>query len=262
MSSVATLHEDLAARGRYVVTTDEIADLIGPSPNTSGRLVRLRRSGRLVSPAKGLYVVVPPEYRAWGAPPAEWFIDGMMARLSRRYYVGLLTAAALHGAAHQAAQVYQVVVDKKLEDRDLGRVRLRFYQSSHLPDAIDARAVERRTSQTGYYQVSDRELTAIDLVEFQQVAGGLGNIATVLSELGQLRGDHLAQLTLARPKAVVRRLGWLLSRFSPETDVSSLRDAAAPDPSHPVPLDPGDDSGGPVDAAWGVAVNTEIEADT
>jgi len=44
------------------------------------------------------------EYRVAGAPPASWYIDDFMKAVGTPYYVGVLTAAALHGAAHQAPQ--------------------------------------------------------------------------------------------------------------------------------------------------------------
>jgi hypothetical protein len=49
----------------------------------------------------GVAVVVPPEYREAGCPPASWFIHDLMRFLGQPYYVALLTAAAIHGAAHQ-----------------------------------------------------------------------------------------------------------------------------------------------------------------
>lgn len=58
----------LIARGRYWATTGELAELTGQNEavlRTS--LARLARAGRLFSPARGLYIMVPAEYRSWGA---------------------------------------------------------------------------------------------------------------------------------------------------------------------------------------------------
>lgn len=55
-----------------------------------------------------------------------------MRALGRDYYVSLLTAAAMHGAAHQAPQVFQVMVDRHVADRDIERVKLRFYTNEYL----------------------------------------------------------------------------------------------------------------------------------
>ena len=44
--------------------------------------------------------------------PADWFIAELMQFLDLPYYVGVLSAAALHGAAHQQAQEFHVVVPR------------------------------------------------------------------------------------------------------------------------------------------------------
>ena len=49
----------------------------------------------------------------------EWYIDSLMRHEKRSYYVGLLTAAAAHGAAHQAGMEFQVVTDKLLPDMEV-----------------------------------------------------------------------------------------------------------------------------------------------
>lgn len=81
---------------------------------------------------RGLYVPVPPQYRSWRVVPADQFIDVMMSHLGCDYYVGFLSAAAHWGAAHQAVQEYQVVVNRHVLNRDIKRVRLRFHQTRHL----------------------------------------------------------------------------------------------------------------------------------
>ena len=57
----------------------------------------------------GFFVIIPLEYRSTMTLPPEWFIADLMACLEQPYYVGLLSAASLHGAAHQQPQQFQVV---------------------------------------------------------------------------------------------------------------------------------------------------------
>src|SRR5881409_2674940 len=92
------------SRGRYTFTLDEAQAAVGAGERGSvyTGLSRLRQRKEVFSPAAGLYVAVPPEHRNRGVVPAEWFIDPMMAHLERPYYVCLLSAAAMHGASHQA----------------------------------------------------------------------------------------------------------------------------------------------------------------
>lgn len=252
------LPDFLISRGRYWATTGEIAVQTGTgSDATRHGLARLRSQRRLFTPARSFHVMVPPEYRSWGAVPAAWFIDPMMQHLGRSYYVGLLSAAAQHGASHQAAQTFQVVIDRHLEDRDFDRVRLRFQTSA----LVEQTPVEQVNTPTGTMAVSTREATVGDLVEHPEKSGGLGNVATILGEIGELDGPELARLSALRPRTHARRLGWLLTKFRAEVETSSLRIVADPDRGAPIPLARGGSSRGAVDEEWGVIVNTEVEPD-
>jgi len=44
-------------------------------------LNRLAKQGLVESPARGFYVVVPPEYRSRGSLPADQFIPALMKQL-------------------------------------------------------------------------------------------------------------------------------------------------------------------------------------
>jgi len=133
---------------------------------------------------------VPPEYRAAGCPPADWFIDDLMAYLGPPYYVGLLTAAALHGAAHQAPQEFQVVTDHPLPMIEIGRVRIRFVKKAHLR----ASPTLRVNTQTGQMRVSTPAATAFDLVRYPEHGSFLSNVVTVLHDLVErLDGGELVR---------------------------------------------------------------------
>src|SRR3990172_9144292 len=87
--------EDLQARGRYTYTRAEAASGKERSDVAlEAALRRLKRRGRIASPRRGFYVLVPVEYREAGCPPANWFIDDLMRFLKQPYYVGLLGGAA------------------------------------------------------------------------------------------------------------------------------------------------------------------------
>ena len=256
------LPDHLIAIGEPVVDTERVSEMVGLEPRSVyAGLSRLRRQGRMFSPARGLYVAVPPEYRSWGVVPAPWWIDPMMAHLGRNYYVGLLTAAAAHGAAHQAPQVFQVVVDGQLAARDIHRVRVRFHVSSALPD-LPAGTIERVTTETGSMAVSSRELTAIDLAARPALAGGLDNVATVLTELGDLDADVLATIGSLYPRSAVRRLGWLLEEVVGVRQLEALQRLAAPGVGNVTPLDIHAAPTGQRSGTWAVLVNTSVEPDT
>lgn len=257
--SAAHLSDELISRGRYWATSTELAELTALSGGALHQaLVRLRRSGSAVSPAKGFWVMVPPDYRNLGAPPPEWYVDAMLAALEREYYVSFLTAAAVHGARHQAAMAFQVVVDRPLPARRVGRTRFEFTVDSHVADMdiVDA------TTHTGSIRVASRETTAVDLVWKPSRAGGLGNTLTVLAELGDLNPERLAALAAIRSTAVVRRLGWLLARAREDLDLAPLQTLVRAKGSTPTDLRAGGPRRGAVDPDWLVRVNADVEADT
>lgn len=252
------LPDTLLAEGISTFTTSEARDRLGLNHENAKRaLARLGQSGRLFSPARGFYVVIPPEFRSWRVIPAAYFIDQMMSALDRTYYVALLSAAALHGASHQAPQVFQVMCDPPLRDRDLHRVRLRFSSGAHVADA----PVVTKNVPTGTIRVATPELTVVDLVSLPRRAGGLGNVATVLREIGDLDCGALARLAIGRDRSIARRVGWMVENFGSCDDLEPLRDVAAPDQGEPVLLSAGGKKRGRADRTWGVRVNTQIEPD-
>jgi predicted transcriptional regulator of viral defense system len=258
MPSLAELPDALISQGRYWVTSSEAAGLAGvPAAHVYPGLQRLRRRGAMFSPARGFHVVIPAEYRSWGVMPGELFIDGMMRALGRNYYVGLLTAAAMHGAAHQAPQVFQVMVDRHVADRDIERVRLRFYANERLRGM----ATEERRVDTGRIQLATRETTLVDLVVHPDDAGGLNNVATVAVEIGEIDVQLLARLAGVRSRSVARRLGWLLDRYRPDLDTGALREVAQADSGYPTRLVRALPARGPVDRRWNLQVNSDVEPD-
>lgn len=254
----AALPDHLIGEGRYWVTTEEASEMVGRDRRTAyPRLAELERAGKLFSPAQGLYVVIPPEYRSWGVVPADWFIDPMMRHLDRTYYVAFLSAAARHGAAHQAPQSFQVVVDRQLEDREIGRVRLHFVKNA---DVARADRTEMN-SHTGSYLVATREMTLVDLAWRPREGGGMSNVATVLRDIGGLDGERLARLAASRGRGTARRLGWLLENFRSDVDTFWLEQLARPREGVPALLIPGNRARGSVDPAWGVRINGTVEPD-
>jgi predicted transcriptional regulator of viral defense system len=256
--SIQDLPDLLMSRGRYSASLGEIRSLTGLSDAAiASGLQRLRRQRRVFSPTRGLYVVIPPEFRSWGVVPADWFIDDLMSHLGRRYYVALLSAAAYHGASHQAPQVFQVMADGRVLDRAIERVRLRFYASEHTADT----PIDKVTVHTGYMRVSSREATVVDLVREPRTSGGISNVATILTEIGTLDGSALATLAARHGRALARRTGWMVENYGSCEDLGPLRLAARLDLGEPALLSSSGPRRGRADPAWGVRMNTTVEPD-
>ncbi|HDH02851.1 MAG TPA: hypothetical protein ENH15_01235 [Actinobacteria bacterium] len=253
-----SLWDQLLAEGRGSITSSEIRDDTGGSAEairaaTSNAIAK----GLLFSPTKGLYVPVPPHYRSWRVVPADHFIDAMMAHLDCGYYVGFLSAAAHWGAAHQAVQEYQVVVDRHVLDRDIERVRLRFHQTRHLRGRDSVRV----SGPEAMLVVATPNQCAVDLVASPRWGGGFSNVATVLAELPDLDGERLAQLADLRARPIAQRLGWLLEQAGAEVDLGPL-ELLARSRTRTALLDARQTRGGDRDTRWKVLVNAHVEADS
>lgn len=249
------------AHGRSTLTVPELANLLGVAEDqVRRRLHAPARRGEWVMPTRGLWVPVPPEFRTWGAPPGIEIIDAMMRHLEASYYVGWLTAAALHGAAPQAPQVFQVAVDRQVRDRTLGRTRFEFAQRNieHIP-------VVAHPTRSGTAQVSSVAATALDIAADITRAGGLDNAATVLLDLADTDAFNPSDVTdLAEqfPTAAARRIGYILERFGDRDDLKALRTAVAEATTTPSRLDPAGVAAGPVDSEWMLYLNRDLEPDT
>ncbi len=203
----------LLSTGRTVFTANEAEQALGVGHGAFlDAAERLQRRRALLNLRQGFYVVVPPQYASWGAPPPAWYIDALMRREGQAYYVGLLKAAELHGATHQAVMEFQVVTAKRLPRIRAGRSMIVFYFRKDM-EAVTAGTEDRKTD-TGTMKVSSAALTALDLLRYPQASGGMDNIATVLSDLGgTIDREQLAALSVVVERPVVQRLGYLLDHL-------------------------------------------------
>lgn len=213
------------SEGRVVFTASQAQAALGIG---AGALIEAARweqkRKQLISPRQGFYVIVPPRFEDWGAPPPTWYIDALMAHLKRRYYVGLLAAAEFHGASHPAAMEFQVVTDRQLGPIRAGRFDIVFHYRKNM-EGVSA-GVLQRDSETGPMKVSGVELTALDLLRYPRGAGGLDPIATALADIGRrIDPDRLAVLSGAFERSVAQRLGYLLERLGYRGRTAALHDA-------------------------------------
>ena len=182
---ISSYIDDLAARGTYHFSTAEAVAALSSSPvAVRASIRRLRRKARVAMPFRGFHLIVPPEYRALGCLPADQFVPQLMEHLGLAYYVGLLSAASLHGAAHQAPMVFQTMVADNRPEIRCGQVRVEFVARRNVTKIPTA----QKNTLRGVLRISTREATAFDLVGYPSHAGGLSNVATILSELAERHG--------------------------------------------------------------------------
>jgi len=258
--NVADHIADLAARGRYHFTTDEVVAATDSS-GTAARaaLRRLREKGVIATPYRGFNINVPPEYRRLGCLPAEQFIPQLMAHLGQTYYAALLSAAQFHGAAHQQPQVFQIMGERNRPAISCGKVRVDF-AARHNAAAIPTTRVN---TPRGWIDVSSPEATAFDLVGYRKHTGGLDNVATILTELREtIDAEQLAAIAHLSPTPWAQRLGYLLDLTGPRADSEPLAEFVANTARETVSLDLGNSPiSAPRDARWKLAINASVEID-
>ena len=199
---------DLAARGRYCFTSSELRSALRCTPAAARQaLGRLAAKGEVASPARGFYVIVPPEYRRLGCLPADQFIPALMEHRNIPYYAALLSAAEYHGAAHHRPQEFQVAVGRSRPAILCGSVRVSYVARRNLA-AVPVRSLN---TPCGTIAVSIVEATAVDLAGYMQRADGADRVAGLLSELGPaLDPQRLVLAAETAPVPWAQRLGYLL----------------------------------------------------
>ena len=224
-SALSSYVSGLLSTGRTVFTAEEAQQALGVGRGAFlDAAERLQRRKVLLSPRRGFYVVVPPQHASWGAPPPAWYIDALMRHEGQRYYVGLLKAAELHGATHQAVMEFQVISAKRLAQIRAGRNLIVFYFRKNV-ETVTAGTEERKTD-TGTMKISSAALTALDLLRYPQASGGIDNVATVLSDFGhKIDPEQLATLSALVERPVVQRLACIIHEG--RASVGDGRDLAA-----------------------------------
>lgn len=204
--------KEIRKNGQRYFTLEQLMADQNLSNAALNAIYRLRGHGELISPARGLYVIVPPEHQPHGSIPAEELIPLVMKYLNVNYYVALLTAGLFHGATHQKPARFQVISDKRIKHPStFGDVEIDFiYKKSVL-----GLPTQDFTVSTGYLKVATSELVALDLLNYPNHAGGLNHIATVFSELIE-NLDPVKLIKLAKEthnEYQLQRIGYILDHI-------------------------------------------------
>ena len=182
-------------------------------------LYRLCSNKTIASVYRGFYVIIPVQYVLRGAVPATYYIDQLMAYLSKPYYVCMLSAAELLGAAHQRPQQFSVMTTfPKRRVVSTRNVIIDWFYREGLPED----ALITKNTETGTIRISNPLLTAADLVQYQQHVGGLSLVATILEELSEQINikSQFASLASFVKKVTWQRLGYILEHVVEENELA------------------------------------------
>lgn len=219
--------EGLQARGRFGFALDKLLAETELSPAAAvAQLRRLAPSVTAFYPRVRYYLIVPPEHRVIGAPPVTWWIDDFFAAQQEHYYLGLLTAAAQHGAQHQVPQVTQVITGRPRRPIQLGRLKIVFVTKktvAHTP-------IIRVGGGQAPFQMSTAEATVLDLVRYPEHSGGVARTTELIAELKPKLTVTGFRRALAAPleTALLQRTGFLLEALDMDSQcrlvAAALRD--------------------------------------
>lgn len=217
---VSDLLDNFQRRGLYCFDRSKVQQSLPISPAAVGKsLERLAAKGRVKRIRKGFHAIIPVEFTSQGMPPIDWFIDDLMRSLDLPYYIGLLSAAALYGAAHQQVQRLQVIVPRQERPVELPGLSIRFFRKHDFPST----PLQSHKGHSCVLPVSSPEATALDLVRYSRHIGGLDSVLTVLSELTEsLRPEKLAAAATESETSQIQRLGWLLDHLGQTSLADSL----------------------------------------
>lgn len=255
--------DSLQSQGEYwFLGVDVQKELMLSDGAIKAALWRLGKKNKVCRVRGDFYVIVPPEHRSAGCLPAQWFVDPLMSYLKLPYYVALLSAASLHGAAHQQVMMLQVMTSKPLRKIIVGNQQIQF----HFKSEIEESWLDQNKTPMSYFKLSNPELTAIDLVRYANSFDQLQQVATVIYELVErLDSKQLAGLVSESAISVTsaQRLGYILdSIIHTDLDLSVLELAINAKKPRYIPLISGKTDGQHERSErWHVLIDGQLELD-
>jgi len=219
------------------------------------QLLRLRGKVVRVSRRQPFFLIVGPEHRSMGAPPAIWWLQDYFAWLGRPYYLALQSAASSFGSNPQALQVTQVMTDRPCRTIELGRILVR----SFVKCGIERTPTQQLAQAASPLCISTPEATAFDLIRYATSIGGIERAAETIGPLlPVLRARELKRVLEAENEpAIAQRLGFVIEAGGAKKLAQVIYDWL-PDKLVTVPLSPlkGERKNIPVVERWQVLNNS------
>ena len=171
---------------------------------------KLRRSGKLLHPQRGIYVVVPPtKINEKSFQPDTYLIA---SKIQTPYYLGYHTALELHGCAYSAYNEAYVVVtpNKKFRGFEFKNIRYRPVFNSN--SQIGVKQINHKNQKI---KVSTASRTFLDCIERPEYAGGWEECLKSLESLAGVKANEVKQLLDKIGKDMLfRKTGLILDLFN------------------------------------------------
>jgi len=221
-------------------------------------LYRYKKNKKIVQIRKEFYGILVPRIAMNGQLSYFEFLDDLMKSLNKNYYVALLNAAALYGAAHQQPQVVYIFSTPPIP-RNIKSSNLFFLSKSNWNQEF---IVQRRT-QTGFISVSSPELTALDLCTYIWKFG-VNRVTTILMELYEEMKPSILKKVAKEYDNIssLQRLGYILENFTEnEKLTNAIHSVFQTKKTYYVPLSPRKEKRGEYNHKWKIIINMQIEPD-
>lgn len=199
---------ELEWQDRRVVERDEVVRILD-TPSRADPVIRsLLRKHWLERIGAGRYLLIPAARGPDGIPDANMLC--IAKHLVEPYYIGYATAAAYHRFTTQSRTTVWIVTPHSATDRIIRNVRFRFVSLvarkffGHIPTKVLSETV----------MMSDPEKTVLDCVDKVDNAGGIGEVARIVSRATTKFDwhkfcDHAKRFGSV---AAVQRFGYLADR--------------------------------------------------
>jgi len=133
-SAVLRFVESMEAKGCLAFTLPELQAQTGLSEakalselqNLQPKVCRVPSVNHLVNSSE-FFVIVPDEFQRYGVPPLDYWLDAYFKHIEQPYYIGLLSAAAVHGVPRPHNAQVQIMTDRPTHSLVLGALELQFF---------------------------------------------------------------------------------------------------------------------------------------
>jgi len=248
------------SKGRYSITLSELKENSKLSYKAIQQSIFRAKTNKKISQVRqGFYVIIPPEYSVAGILPVYLYINDLMLFLNRNYYLGLYSAAVLHGAGHQQAMSTQLIIERpSLRKIKNEKLEIGFFTKNkwNKNDIIE------KKSDAGYIKVSSPELTALDLVYFHKRIGGINRTLVILEELcEEINPDKLIDTALRfNSHTTIQRLGFIFDTvFNENILAGSLFKTLKNKKTRKTLLSSLSPEQGEINKKWNIIINTDTD---
>lgn len=250
---------ELVNENKYTFTLSELKERFRLSDKSLLQgLYHYKKNKKIVQIRKEYYGILVHHISNNGQIPYFEFLDDLMKSLDKNYYLALLNAAALYGAAHQQPQVVYVFSTPPAP-RNIKSQNLVFLTKSNWNEEF----IVQKKTQTGFIKVSSPELTALDLCTYIWKFG-VNRVTTILIELYEEMKPSILRKIAKEYDTVssLQRLGYILENFTKNEKLINIIDVILQDKkTYYVPLSPKKEKKGEYNHKWKIIVNMQIEPD-